>query len=482
LLKVVQSAELKAPLFVAEAVGKLKVCVEVAEEIPKSVPLVPTAKRLGIGTNVYLTNSMDILALSDIGGDIPLGISGQTIGLYTNGAILRMLIGSTGETTFYNNVNATRYLTNYSYFGNGDNYNIKLNNDLSTDSGFIYQLGGSTAIASNSYYNSAGLYTATATSASSIELAGGATIFYNNSGLTSGGTFSQTERMRITSAGNVGIGTTSPSYKFQTASSVNSDWVGSFYNTSTTNPNGLQVRVGVSSSSQALGVYTDGVGYTFSVLGNGNTLIGTTTDAGYKLDVNGTARVSEMITIGSYDGLGLKMQSATSTGNTYLRFYNSAGTARGYFGLFWNGSSDYMLYDSGTLKMSFESGNLFTFNGSNVLIGTTTDAGYKLDVNGTARVSGTITNSQYHFITNTFDGRGIYADDGYGAGIFSLTREAGNEVRLQSVGSLTFFTNGANERMRIKSTGVINISNIPTSPVGLSTGDIWSNLGILTIV
>ena len=44
LLKVVQSAELKAPLFAAEAVGKLKVCVEVAEEIPKSVPLEPTAR------------------------------------------------------------------------------------------------------------------------------------------------------------------------------------------------------------------------------------------------------------------------------------------------------------------------------------------------------------------------------------------------------------------------------------------------------
>jgi len=75
---------------------------------------------------------------------------------------------------------------------------------------------------------------------------------------------------------NVGIGTTSPSYKFQTASSVNSDWVGSFYNTSTTTPNGLQVRVGVSSAAQALGVYTDGIGYTFNVLGNGNVGIGTT--------------------------------------------------------------------------------------------------------------------------------------------------------------------------------------------------------------
>jgi hypothetical protein len=34
----------------------------------------------------------------------------------------------------------------------------------------------------------------------------------------------------------------------------------------------------------------------------------------------------------------------------------------------------------------------------------------------------------------------------------------------------------------IFSAPVVNIANIPTSPVGLSSGDIWSNLGILTIV
>jgi hypothetical protein len=43
-LNVVQSAEESAPLFVAEAVGKLNVCVAVTELILKSVPDVPTAK------------------------------------------------------------------------------------------------------------------------------------------------------------------------------------------------------------------------------------------------------------------------------------------------------------------------------------------------------------------------------------------------------------------------------------------------------
>ena len=44
LLNVVQSAELNAPRFVADAVGRLNVWVSVTEEIAKSVPLVPTAK------------------------------------------------------------------------------------------------------------------------------------------------------------------------------------------------------------------------------------------------------------------------------------------------------------------------------------------------------------------------------------------------------------------------------------------------------
>jgi hypothetical protein len=43
-LNVDQSVELKAPLFAALAVGKLKVCVLVADDIPKSVPVVPVAK------------------------------------------------------------------------------------------------------------------------------------------------------------------------------------------------------------------------------------------------------------------------------------------------------------------------------------------------------------------------------------------------------------------------------------------------------
>ncbi len=48
-------------------------------------------------------------------------------------------------------------------------------------------------------------------------------------------------------------------------------------------------------------------------------------------------------------------------------------------------------------------------------------------------------------------------------------------------GFLTIYTDGV-ERVRIKSTGVINLPNLPTSSAGLSAGDIWNDSGTIKIV
>lgn len=68
---------------------------------------------------------------------------------------------------------------------------------------------------------------------------------------------------------------------------------------------------------------------------SGNTLIGTSTNAGFKLDVNGTFRSSGTATIGGNIGLtgGAKINFATGGGfiegaDTYLRFATNAGTER----------------------------------------------------------------------------------------------------------------------------------------------------------
>jgi hypothetical protein len=141
--------------------------------------------------------------------------------------------------------------------------------------------------------------------------------------------------------------------------------------------------------------------------GNGNIGINTTTDAGFRLDVNGTARVVGNTLLDS----GIL---ATSVGNTRLQgslnyFTHNRIASSGAFGFqisnfgtitsFWRW--DTATYDmeiglpSGALSQNFK---LFTAgsermrltSGGNVLINTTTDAGFRLDVNGTAIVRGNL--------------------------------------------------------------------------------------------
>ena len=117
---------------------------------------------------------------------------------------------------------------------------------------------------------------------------GGALVFSvsaNGTGTT------PSEDMRITSTGNVGIGTSSPSGKlslYDTADvwiniaksssfvNIGVDSTGTFYNT----------------NSNHRWLYNSGSNEAMRATSSGNVLIGTTTDSGYKLDVNGTARVS----------------------------------------------------------------------------------------------------------------------------------------------------------------------------------------------
>jgi hypothetical protein len=79
--------------------------------------------------------------------------------------------------------------------------------------------------------------------------------------------------MRITDAGNVGIGTTTPNAKLDISGSVN------------ISGSGVQVPLQVSSGSTSL----------LFVSGSGNVGIGTTTPA-YKLDVNGDTNITGTLT------------------------------------------------------------------------------------------------------------------------------------------------------------------------------------------
>jgi hypothetical protein len=110
-----------------------------------------------------------------------------------------------------------------------------------------------------------------------------------------------------------------------------------------------------------------------------------TASPSFNLDVNGTARLAGNLTF--------------TTGDRFLQY----GVGSGTFFLGRDASAVYVGYNFGTQPIhigSLNSGNiLFRSTGnvcldqasSKLLIGTTTDAGFRLDVNGTARVQGQAT-------------------------------------------------------------------------------------------
>ena len=93
---------------------------------------------------------------------------------------------------------------------------------------------------------------------------------------TSTGTSTQTTRMTITAAGNVGIGTTNPANRrLVVSSNINDEWVGSFIHTGT-NPYGLFVDTSANTSGGfTFAAYTF-AGGGFYVKNSGNVGIGTT--------------------------------------------------------------------------------------------------------------------------------------------------------------------------------------------------------------
>jgi hypothetical protein len=255
--------------------------------------------------------------------------------------------------------------------------------------------------------------------------------------------------MAITGSGNVGIGTTAPAtklqvdgadYSFIAGSDVGNRRVaigldvsgepsiqGTLSNGTarqiSINPSGGNVGIGTYAPTEELEVYKSQNGITRLLVNNPDT---TNANSRAAINVTSGAVVGEMVAI---TGLGLFLGTAT---NQVLSFIT-------------NGSSRMDLTTTG-----------------NLLIGTTTDAGYKLQVAGLQQIKGS--NTLLNF--GELDTNNVYFQ----------------ALNLATSASKGFIFYGTTEYMRIKSSGVINISNIPTSATGLSAGDIWSDGGTLKIV
>jgi len=218
----------------------------------------------------------------------------------------------------------------------------------------------------------------------------------------------------------------------------------------------------------------------------GNLLIGSTTDAGFKLDVNGTARVqgntqiktnitgtaTSTLRIDNGGTLGNEVSLEFFSSTTSSTGSNRSGRIKSYF----TGASfttSFLTFQSVTTGDSLI--DTLSLNNGNVLIGTTTPAGFRLDVNGTARVQGALT------VTGSTTAASAIAR---GANFTSTLVAAANYDTLVGLDISPTFTNGSfigvnNYALRLNAASGSFVWNLYAS--GTANNYMEGSLGIGTI-
>jgi len=202
---------------------------------------------------------------------------------------------------------------NYSY--GGANYHVLLAED--SNDAYISNINGNAIISGGGYYYGSNLrlLNSTSTSYSGIQARSeGTIIFENATGGTAGSTIAASERMRIAGNGNVGIGTSSPSYKLHVAGN-------SFIDATSAS---AALTLGRYSGQPTIKAGTDDAGYMIIdssggmaalnwyssdmvaiARGGGNVGIGTASPS-QKLDVNGTTKSLHLL-----NGTGNSLRSCS---------------------------------------------------------------------------------------------------------------------------------------------------------------------------
>ena len=213
-----------------------------------------------------------------------------------------------------------------------------------------------------------------------------------------------------------------------------------------------------------------------------NFLIGTTTDAGQKLQVSGTALITGAATFSNsvgINGVAASYPLYVRTGtNQRARFVDNGGLFQ--FAILNDAESAYS-------DLSIGNSALIVKTSNNVLIGTTTDAGQKLQVNGTGQFASTLkafcpttTNQSGLIVEATAAGAGgsqpgVLFNDNSSVSKYSLYLDVTSNT-------LNFGNSAGTIYITIKSSGVINLQNVPTSAAGLVSGDIYRTANVLNIV
>jgi hypothetical protein len=298
-----------------------------------------------------------------------------------------------------------------------------------------------------------------------------ALISFRASGTAMGYIFAYASAIDISAIGRdftVSAGTSSPTERFRIAASTGA----ATFSSSVTATSGLTVGSLGSGSDAIISLATNASGSPRTIYykastaainftGTGGTDLMTLTNGG-NLGIGTTSPSEKLDVIGGAVAAG---NGTIRTGITY--------SSLGLIGTFTN--HDLGVITNGSERMRITSGG-------NVGIGTTSPSWLlQLEKNSTSGGAG-----QYPaLVVNNPNAAGFSAmyffNGGTNVGGLEYSNSTTN-LLLNSYGALLFQTASGNERMRIKSSGVINISNIPTSSSGLSSGDIWNDSGTLKIV
>lgn len=447
---------------------------------------IPTYTLSGLGGQASSTNLTSLSGLSYVSASFVKMTAAGTFSLDTNTYALASNISGTtnyvpkftsastlGNSLIYDNgtnvgintISPTTRLT-IDNSGNANTNAIDLPGYASTSKGHIGQFANGLFLTSNYYYASGQNYDTATLGQSAIIISAGTTntsfIVFN---LSDAGATSPSEKMRLTSAGNLGLGTSSPSAKL-TVQGLTSDQIRVYEVTDSAN----YYKIGRNSSTGYLDFYGNQSGYVGYLFGgvdgtrmtlnsSGNLGLGVTpsawsvvtalqvgtasinsvssgANAGFSVNryfdgganryitngfasnyeqyngghawysaPSGTAGTAisftQAMTLDASGNLGIGTSSPSGYGGGYptmdLRGSTGSGIKIGNSTdvsyLYANSTATYLRTASSKPLIfgTFDTERMQITSGGNYLIGTTTDSGYKLDVNGTGRFSGNVT-------------------------------------------------------------------------------------------
>ena len=307
----------------------------------------------------------------------------------------------------------------------------------------LYDNTSSTILGFNVYNNTTNKYINSGSLSMRYIINGSGHIWETAPSGTADANITYTERMRINTDGNVGIGTTSPTNKLHI--------VGDSFTNS---------RLVLQRTSGAIGKYTLGVQNESGQFGIADESSGTSVDR-FVIGPTGNVGIGISTPVLKIDiiGEGGAFPATSGTSQTgALRLGQDGSNVCADFGS--NGSSGAWLQVTNKTNLAQVFPLLLNPNGGNVGIGTTTPAsivpGTNLTINGTSGGYASLF-LQYNNVDKAF---------------FSATS---TDLIIGSAGASTnsSFYSGGSERMRINSTGTVKINN-------LGTGTVYSNAGILT--